>query len=134
MTTSEIQLRPAQAEILTYRQGRMAVSAVPGSGKTLTLSLLAATLIADAKIDAAPGQQIQIVAHMNSGADNFRRKIREHLERMKLQPAGYDIRTLHSLDLEIVRLAEGGGNRTSAAVLAVDPGARYRRSGDGCGF
>jgi DNA helicase-2/ATP-dependent DNA helicase PcrA len=44
MTT--LQLRPAQAEILKYRNGRMAVSAVPGSGKTFTLSMLAAELIA----------------------------------------------------------------------------------------
>ncbi|MCZ7668305.1 MAG: hypothetical protein M5U34_14505 [Chloroflexi bacterium] len=39
---TDIHLRPAQAEILTYENGRLAISAVPGSGKTFTLSLLAA--------------------------------------------------------------------------------------------
>ena len=114
MTMSDgIQLRPAQADILTYQSGRMAVSAVPGSGKTFTLSLLAASLIAEGKIDVARGQQILIVTYMNSGADNFRRKIREHLQGKGVPPAGFDVRTLHSLGLEIVRLAEGGGSRTS---------------------
>ena len=46
-------LRPAQAEILTYENGRLAISAVPGSGKTFTLSLLAAQLIAWAHLDIA---------------------------------------------------------------------------------
>ena len=41
-TTPPLRLRPAQEAILAYRSGRMAVSAVPGSGKTFTLSLLAA--------------------------------------------------------------------------------------------
>ncbi|MCA9927017.1 MAG: hypothetical protein KC419_01015 [Anaerolineales bacterium] len=36
---SEMQLRPAQAEILKYTNGRLAISAIPGSGKTFTLSL-----------------------------------------------------------------------------------------------
>ena len=38
--------RPAQKEILQYTHGRMGIAAVPGSGKTHTLSYLAASLIA----------------------------------------------------------------------------------------
>ena len=34
--------RPKQAEVLAYTGGKMGVSAVPGSGKTQTLSALAA--------------------------------------------------------------------------------------------
>ena len=34
--------RPKQAEVLAYAGGKMGVSAVPGSGKTQTLSALAA--------------------------------------------------------------------------------------------
>ncbi|MCB8959739.1 MAG: ATP-dependent helicase [Ardenticatenales bacterium] len=111
-----IQLRPAQAEILKYQDGLMAVSAVPGSGKTFTLSLLAAQLIAAGKVEVTKGQQILVVTYMNSGADNFRRRIREHLEALGVPPAGYDVRTLHSLGLEIVRLAQGGGSRTSVGA------------------
>lgn len=48
---NDLQLRPAQAKILEYENGRLAISAVPGSGKTFTLSLLAAKLIGDGRID-----------------------------------------------------------------------------------
>ncbi len=37
--------RPGQHEILNYRGGKVGVSAVPGSGKTFTLSHLAARLV-----------------------------------------------------------------------------------------
>ena len=36
------QPRPKQQEVLDYAAGKMGVSAVPGSGKTVTLSALAA--------------------------------------------------------------------------------------------
>ena len=42
--------RPKQAEVLKFRKGRMGVSAVPGSGKTRTLSYLAANLVADGRL------------------------------------------------------------------------------------
>ena len=58
---NSLPLRPAQAEILKYKNGRLAISAVPGSGKTFTLSLLAAQLIADGRIDPNAGQQVLIV-------------------------------------------------------------------------
>ncbi len=43
-------LRPQQERVLAYRGGRMAVSAVPGSGKTLTLALLAARMIVEGRL------------------------------------------------------------------------------------
>ena len=48
---NDLQLRPAQQKILEYENGRLAISAVPGSGKTFTLSLLAAKLIGNGRID-----------------------------------------------------------------------------------
>jgi DNA helicase-2/ATP-dependent DNA helicase PcrA len=43
--------RPNQAQILAYQQGRMGISAVPGSGKTHTLSYLAAQLLVNSQLD-----------------------------------------------------------------------------------
>jgi len=43
--------RPAQIEVLQYTLGTMGISAVPGSGKTHTLSALAAQLIAGGKLE-----------------------------------------------------------------------------------
>ena len=86
----------------------MAVSAVPGSGKTFTLSLLAAQLIADGRIDTAGGQEVLIVTYLNSSVDAFKASVRRHLLQMELPLTGFDVRTLHSLGLEIVRTAAGG--------------------------
>ncbi len=101
-------LRPAQEEILKYQNGRLAISAVPGSGKTFTLSLLAAQIIADGRVNPAAGQQVLIVTYLNSSVDTFRARIRRRLTDMDLPPTGFDVRTLHSLALEIVRAAESG--------------------------
>jgi DNA helicase II / ATP-dependent DNA helicase PcrA len=111
-----IQLRPSQADILRYEGGRMAVSAVPGSGKTFTLALLTAQLIADGRIQPEQNQQILIVTYLNASVDNFRARVRSQLERDGLPPVGFDVRTLHSLSLEIVRAA-GGGELDAPAVL-----------------
>ena len=114
-----LRLRPAQEEILAYRSGRMAVSAVPGSGKTFTLSLLAAQLIADGRIDTANGQQVLIVTFLNASVDAFRARIRRRLLEMGLPDAGFDVRTLHSLALEIVRV---GSDIVSEDLTVLDDG------------
>jgi DNA helicase-2/ATP-dependent DNA helicase PcrA len=113
--TQTLKLRPAQEAILAYTGGRMAISAVPGSGKTFTLSLLAAKLIADGRIDGEAGQQVMIVTFLNSSVDTFRARIRRRLQEMDLPDGGYDVRTLHSLALEIVRAA----GETPSEELAV---------------
>ena len=105
---NELQLRPAQTEILKYQNGRLAISAVPGSGKTFTLSLLAAQIIADGRINPDAGQQILIVTYLNASVDAFRARIRKRLDEMGLPDNGYDVRTLHSLALAIVRLSSSG--------------------------
>ena len=114
---SELVLRPAQQEILAYRSGKMAVSAVPGSGKTFTLSLLAAQLIADGRIDVAAGQQVLIVTYLNTSVDNFRSAVRRQLLNLDLPDAGYDVRTLHSLSLEIIRFA---GETAADEIIVLD--------------
>ncbi|MCZ7668306.1 MAG: UvrD-helicase domain-containing protein [Chloroflexi bacterium] len=49
-----------------------------------------------------------IVTYLNASVDTFRARIRKRLDEMDLQSVGFDVRTLHSLALEIVRLAAGG--------------------------
>ena len=93
--------RPAQEEILRYRKGTMGVAAVPGSGKTWTLSALAARLIASGVL--RDGQQILIVTLVNSAVDNFRARIAGMLKERGFIPGfGYHVCTLHSLAHEIV--------------------------------
>lgn len=95
--------RPAQTEVLKYTQGTMGISAVPGSGKTHTLSALAAQLILDEMIN--DGQEILIVTLTNSAVDNFSTRINSFLEgqaRRTLIPP-FRVRTLHGLAHDIVR-------------------------------
>ena len=95
-------LRPHQMAVLDYIRGKMAVSAVPGSGKTLTLALLAAKLIIGGYI----GEQgeVLVVTMQNSGVDNISQRIRRILVEQKLPPVGYHVCTLHKLASDILRL------------------------------
>jgi len=94
--------RPKQADVLRFRKGRMGVSAVPGSGKTQTLSYLAANLIAESRI--GEDQEVLIVTLVNSAVDNFSSRVRGFVEDFGLLPGlGYRVRTLHGLAHDIVR-------------------------------
>jgi DNA helicase-2/ATP-dependent DNA helicase PcrA len=94
--------RPAQRRILQYQGGMLGVSAVPGSGKTQTLSALAAEIIASGRL--GPGQEILIVTLVNSAVDNFTARIAACVHSQDLIPGmGYRVRTLHGLAHDIVR-------------------------------
>jgi DNA helicase-2/ATP-dependent DNA helicase PcrA len=98
--------RPAQAQILDYSGGYMGISAVPGSGKTFTLSLLAAKLVERlAQADAMGEREVLVVTVTNSAVENFRGRIGRFLreDRGLLPGVGYRVRTIHSLAHEIVR-------------------------------
>jgi DNA helicase-2/ATP-dependent DNA helicase PcrA len=95
-------LRPKQKEILEYTGGKMGISAVPGSGKTWTLSFLAADLLK--RNILLDDQEILIVTLVNSAVDNFYNRISSFIEARGLIPnIGYRVRTLHGLAHDIVR-------------------------------
>ena len=96
------ELRRAQADVLAYESGKMGVSAVPGSGKTFTLSLLAADLIRRNVL--RDNQEILIVTLVNSAVDNFSKQISRFTGNYQLpRNYGYRVRTLHGLSNDIVR-------------------------------
>ena len=101
MTNSFIP-RPSQAEILRYQGGTLGISAVPGSGKTHTLSALAAQIIASGVLGLE--QEVLIVTLVNSAVDNFSSRIGGFVRSSGLIPhIGYRVRTLHGLAHDIVR-------------------------------
>jgi len=94
--------RPGQLEVSEYEHGKMGITAVPGSGKTHTLSFLAAKLIAGNLLE--DDQEILVVTLVNSAVNNFAIKISEFLKEYGLIPGiGYRVRTLHGLAYDIVR-------------------------------
>jgi DNA helicase-2/ATP-dependent DNA helicase PcrA len=100
----------------------MGVSAVPGSGKTQTLSRLAAQLIEDGAV--GPGQEVLVVTFANSAVQNFDVRIRAFLDEDGFLPIGFRIRTLHGLGNDILR------ERPSLAGLADDFQILDERSSD----
>lgn len=101
MPQSDFKPRPKQREILKYRDGWMGIAAVPGAGKTRTLSELASLLLLEAPLKE--DQEILIVTLVNAAANNFARQIRRRVEGYGLI-AGYNyrVRTLHGLANDIV--------------------------------
>ncbi len=96
--------RPSQEKILRYTGGRLGIAAVPGAGKTLILSALAAQLIQQGRL--ASDQEILIVTLVNSAVDNFEARIKRFFDdpRQPLQSLyKYRVRTLHALAHDIVR-------------------------------
>ena len=102
--------RPSQEKVLAYSGGKMGVPAVPGSGKTHILSLLAARLVSSA---IEGDQEVLIVTLVNSAVDIFKRRISLLVPNRGL---GYRVRTLHGLAHDIVR------ERPGLAGLAEDFG------------
>jgi DNA helicase-2/ATP-dependent DNA helicase PcrA len=104
-------LRPSQEAVVAgYASGRMGVAAVPGSGKTFTLSHLAARLVdrlaESGRIDE---QEVLIVTFTNPAVNTFRNRIARLVqhERGLLPYVGYRVRTLHGLAHDIVRMRPG---------------------------
>ncbi len=94
--------RPKQQEILAYTGGKMGVAAVPGSGKTETLSQLAAQIINRGVLDSR--QEVLIVTLVNSAVDSFYQRVSKLVKAQGLLPhVGYRVRTLHGLAHDIVR-------------------------------
>lgn len=89
-------------EYYMARRGKMGISAVPGSGKTTTLSLLAARLVA---LGLEDDQEVLVVTVVNSAVDNFARRITGFIREERLLPGyGYRVRTLHGLAHDVVRM------------------------------
>ncbi len=100
------QLRPAQEKIMQYQGGKMGVIAVPGSGKTWTLSYLAAEIIASGVL--RDDQEVLVVTLVNSAVQNFQQRVAGFLEEKRLLPyLGIRVRTLHGLAHDLVRERPG---------------------------
>ena len=103
--------RPTQAEILKYSGGTMGISAVPGSGKTHTLSALAAKLVEKNTLKLHQRselekfeQEVLIVTFSNSAVANFASRIAGFLSENGMVPGiGYRVRTLHGMAVDIIR-------------------------------
>lgn len=88
--------REDQKPVLDYRSNRMAISAVPGAGKTTILLALIVKLL-EAKV---PAENIFVMTYMESAARNFRDRIKNIFPDSAQLP---NISTIHGLALRILK-------------------------------
>ncbi len=92
-------LRPGQLRLADWRGGTLAVSAVPGAGKSHSMAVGAAITIARERLHQR--RQLVIVTLTRSAAANIKDKIRKCLGELGLPPIGYSVSTIHSLALSV---------------------------------
>lgn len=88
--------RDDQKPVLDYQKGSMAVSAVPGAGKTTILLALIAKLMKS----GARADNIFVLTYMDSAARNFRERIKNMCPDSTQLP---NISTIHGLALKIIK-------------------------------
>jgi DNA helicase-2/ATP-dependent DNA helicase PcrA len=92
-------LRVGQRTLADWNGGYLAVSAVPGSGKSHSMAIAAAITIAQQKLHQR--HQLAIVTLTRSAAANIKDKINKYLRELSLPPIGFTVSTIHSLALSI---------------------------------
>ena len=88
--------RNDQKPVLDYKNGSMAISAVPGAGKTTILLLLIIKLMSR----GINPNNIYVLTYMDSAARNFRERIKNMCPESVLLP---NISTIHGLALKILK-------------------------------
>ncbi|MDY6783289.1 MAG: ATP-dependent helicase [Cyanobacteriota bacterium] len=92
-------LRPGQQSLAQWQGGTLAVSAVPGAGKSHSMAIAAA--IAIARYQLHPKRQLVVVTFTRSAAASIKSKIRDCLRQLQLPLGGFVVHTLHGLALNI---------------------------------
>jgi DNA helicase II / ATP-dependent DNA helicase PcrA len=92
-------LRLGQRTLADWQSGPLAVSAVPGAGKSHSMAVAAAITIARERLHQR--RQLIIVTLTRSAAANIKDKIKTCLKELGLPPIGYSVNTIHSLALSI---------------------------------
>ncbi|MEB3117224.1 MAG: ATP-dependent helicase [Limnothrix sp.] len=112
-------LRPGQREIADWAGGPLAVSAVPGAGKSTGMARAAALTIARFQLDAR--RQLAVVTFTRSAAAHLKAKIRESLQILGLPRQGFTVQTLHGLALQIAgRNPELSGMERDRTLVSPD--------------
>lgn len=92
----QITPRDDQKAVLEYEKGKMAISAVPGAGKTTILLALIIKLLND----GINPENIFVLTYMESAARNFRERIQNANQELSQLP---NISTIHGLALKILK-------------------------------
>ena len=97
---TKITPRDDQKPVLDYKSGKMAVSAVAGSGKTTIMLALILKLLEGKIIKDIKSENIFVLTVMDSAARNFKERIKQNYPDMVELP---QISTIHGLALRILK-------------------------------
>jgi DNA helicase II / ATP-dependent DNA helicase PcrA len=117
-------LRTGQQSLASWQGGEMAVSAVPGAGKSHSLSVAAAIAIAKNQLHSR--RQLIVVTYTRSAAANIKSKIRDRLKDLMLPPGGFAVHTLHGLALNIANSSQELSGLNLEKVTIVVPNLGHR--------
>lgn len=117
-------LRPGQQSLADWKGGQMAVSAVPGAGKSHSLSIAAAVTIARNQLHSR--KQLVVVTYTRSAAASIKIKIRDCLKKLYLPPGGFVVHTLHGLALNIANSQRELSRLDLDNVTIVAPNTSHR--------
>lgn len=98
--TFKITPRKDQKPVLDYKGGKMAVSAVAGSGKTTIMLALIIKLLEGRILPDIKPSEIFVLTFMDSAARNFKERIKQNFPDMVELP---NISTIHGLALRILK-------------------------------
>ncbi len=124
-------LRSGQRSLADWQGGPLAVSAVPGAGKSYGMAVAAAVTLAKHSLQRS--RQLVLVTFTRSAAANLKHQVRQHLRNLNQPQGGFIVQTLHGLALNIAsRHPQLSGLRLNQISL-VSPNRRHeliRRSVD----
>ena len=125
-------LRPGQQQMTDWQSGALAVSAVPGAGKSTGMAAAAAIAIArqyELSHSLRPNtrRQLIVVTFTRSATANIKAKIRKYLrDDLSLPQTGFVVHTLHGLALNIAsRYPDLSGLRLDEVTL-ITPNKTHR--------
>ncbi|OLT61831.1 UvrD-helicase domain-containing protein [Moorena bouillonii] len=117
-------LRRGQQPMADWQGGTLAVSAVPGAGKSTGMAKAAAIAIANYQLHSR--YQLLVVTFTRSAAASIRAKIRDDLKALKVPQNSFVVYTLHGLALYIAnRHPELSGLNLDSSTL-VTPNQSHR--------
>jgi DNA helicase-2/ATP-dependent DNA helicase PcrA len=124
-------LRQGQQALVNWQGGCLAVSAVPGSGKSTGMAAAAAIVIARHQLHI--NRQLVLVTFTRSAAANLKAKVRGHLRRLGLPQNSFTVSTLHGLALTIATRNPELSNLSLEALTLVSPAQNNRLIRAACG-
>lgn len=128
LITLRDRLRAGQQRLADWQGGPLAVSAVPGSGKSTGMAVAAA--IAIARFQLHPRRQLVLVTFTRSAATNLKAKVRQYLKELGLPQNSFYVSTLHGLALNVASHSpeRSGLNLDTLTLVSPSQGSRLIRA------